>query len=142
MVIAPVIFLTVVDRHRGMRELGGRARRRQGVRLFPGLLDAGADHRPDRRQCRPAGRGMNIDPATLDAKAVADYAQGARDHVTGFLMAIIPTTMVSALTEGSILQTCSSRSCSASRCRWSARRKARARPARPPGLSCSASSAS
>jgi aerobic C4-dicarboxylate transport protein len=49
---------------------------------------------------------MHIDPATLDAGAVADYAHQAHETtITGFLMAIIPTTMVSALTDGSILQT-------------------------------------
>jgi aerobic C4-dicarboxylate transport protein len=52
------------------------------------------------------GAGMHVDPATLDASAVHTYAE--RAHETGivpFLLDIIPTTMVSALTEGSILQT-------------------------------------
>ena len=53
MIIAPVIFLTVVTGIAGMRELGSVGRvAGQGVRLFPVLLDAGADRRPDRRQCR------------------------------------------------------------------------------------------
>jgi aerobic C4-dicarboxylate transport protein len=52
------------------------------------------------------GSGMHIDPATLDKKAIADYVEQAHDQsVTGFLMALIPTTMLSALTDGSILQT-------------------------------------
>ena len=51
------------------------------------------------------GAGMNIDPATLDTAAVATYSQQAHDSsVVGFLMAIIPTTMLSALTDGSLLQ--------------------------------------
>ncbi|WP_163335479.1 cation:dicarboxylate symporter family transporter, partial [Enterobacter hormaechei] len=52
------------------------------------------------------GAGMNVDPRTLDAGAVADFAHKAHETtITGFLMSIIPTTLVSALTEGSILQT-------------------------------------
>ena len=55
MIIAPVIFLTVVLGIAGMSEIArGRPGRGQGVRLFPVLLDAGADRRADRRQCRPA----------------------------------------------------------------------------------------
>ncbi|MFD2053358.1 cation:dicarboxylate symporter family transporter [Mesorhizobium calcicola] len=45
--------------------------------------------------------------------------------VTGFLMNIIPTTIVGAFADGDILQCCSSRCCSAFRWRWSA---TRARP--------------
>ena len=107
MVIAPVIFLTLVSGIAGMRELGtvGRvAAKAFGYFLFfstlaliLGLTVANV--------VQP-GAGMHVDPATLDAGAVADYAHQAHETtVVGFLMAIIPTTMVSALTEGSILQT-------------------------------------
>ena len=49
--------------------------------------------------------GMNIDPATLDAKAVATYADKAHEQtITGFLMNIIPTTIVGAFASGDILQ--------------------------------------
>ncbi|WP_339468092.1 cation:dicarboxylate symporter family transporter, partial [Pseudomonas lurida] len=52
------------------------------------------------------GAGMNINPSTLDAGSVAGYAHQAHETTfVGFLMSIIPNTMVSALTEGSILQT-------------------------------------
>src|SRR3546814_3693051 len=51
------------------------------------------------------GAGMNIDPATLDAGAVAQYQEKAHEAtLTAFLIEIIPTTFVSALTSGSILQ--------------------------------------
>jgi len=51
------------------------------------------------------GAGLGIDPATLDKEAVASYAATAEETtVTGFLLAIIPTTLFSSLTEGSILQ--------------------------------------
>ncbi len=107
MIIAPVIFLTVIGGIAGMRELGsvGRVALKafgyflifSTLALIVGLVVANV--------VQP-GAGMNVDPATLDMKSVAGYAHDAHETtVTGFLMAIIPTTMVSALTEGSILQT-------------------------------------
>jgi aerobic C4-dicarboxylate transport protein len=107
MVIAPVIFLTLVSGIAGMRELravGRVAAKAFGYFLFfstlaliLGLVVANV--------VQP-GAGMNINPATLNAGSVADYAHQAHETTfTGFLMAIIPNTMVSALTEGSILQT-------------------------------------
>jgi aerobic C4-dicarboxylate transport protein len=51
------------------------------------------------------GSGLNIDPATLDPKAVAEYAGAAKaQSVTDFLMHIIPTTVFDAFTKGDILQ--------------------------------------
>jgi aerobic C4-dicarboxylate transport protein len=51
------------------------------------------------------GSGFNINPATLDAKAVADYAGAAKSQsVTDFLMQIIPTTVTDAFAKGNILQ--------------------------------------
>ena len=107
MVIAPVIFLTVVSGIAGMRELSavGRVAAKafgyflvfSTLALIVGLIVANV--------VQP-GAGMHIDPATLDQGAVADYAHKAHEtSVIGFLMEIIPTTMLSALTEGSILQT-------------------------------------
>jgi aerobic C4-dicarboxylate transport protein len=107
MVIAPVIFLTLVSGIAGMRELrtvGRVAAKAFGYFLFFSTLAlilglvVGNVVQP--------GAAMHVDPATLDAGAVADYAHQAHETtVVGFLMAIIPTTMVSALTDGSILQT-------------------------------------
>lgn len=52
----------------------------------------------------PTGAGFNIDPATLDAGAVAAYAgQAQAQSVTDFLMQIIPVTVVDAFARGSIL---------------------------------------
>src|SRR3569623_359932 len=107
MVIAPVIFLTVVSGSAGMRELGagGRVAAKafayflvfSTLALIVGLIVA--------HVVQP-GAGMHIDVATLDKTAVADYAHKAQEtSVTGFLLAIIPITMASALTDGSILQT-------------------------------------
>ena len=51
------------------------------------------------------GAGMNIDPATLDAAAVATYAAKTHDAtLVGFLMNIIPETVVGAFAGGEILQ--------------------------------------
>jgi aerobic C4-dicarboxylate transport protein len=107
MVIAPVIFLTVVSGIAGMRELSavGRVAAKafayfltfSTLALIVGLIVA--------HVVQP-GAGMHIDVATLDQSAVADYAHKAQEtSITGFLLAIIPTTMASALTDGSILQT-------------------------------------
>ena len=52
------------------------------------------------------GVGMNIDPSSLDPKAMAAYAQHV-GQVTGtvdFLLRIIPTTVVDAFAKGDILQ--------------------------------------
>ena len=52
------------------------------------------------------GKGFNVDPATLDAKAVASYAQSASSQSTlDFIMHIIPTTFADAFTaSGDLLQ--------------------------------------
>jgi Na+/H+-dicarboxylate symporter len=53
------------------------------------------------------GAGMNVDPAALDAHAVSAYTSAAHTHalgVTGFLMNIIPSTIVGSFANGNILQ--------------------------------------
>lgn len=106
MIIAPVIFLTVAT---GIASIGetkalGRVVGKtfayflffSTLALIVGLVVANV--------IQP-GAGMNIDPATLDAGAVAQYEAKAHEAtLTAFLLEIIPTTFVSALTEGSILQ--------------------------------------
>ena len=106
MVIAPVIFLTIVTGIAGMRDLGavGRVAAKafayflffSTLALIVGLVVANV--------ARP-GAGLNIDPATLDPGKVAQYSAKAHEStVTGFLQAMIPDTFVSALTSGNILQ--------------------------------------
>lgn len=106
MVIAPVIFLTLVSGIAGLRELRavGRVAGKafayflffSTLALVVGMVVANV--------VQP-GAGMNVNPATLDTGAVADYAAKAHDTtLTGFLMGIIPDTLVSALTQGNILQ--------------------------------------
>ncbi|HEU4958861.1 MAG TPA: dicarboxylate/amino acid:cation symporter [Sphingomonas sp.] len=107
MVIAPVIFLTVVTGIAGMRDLVsvGRVAAKafayflffSTLALILGLIVANLFQ---------TGASMHVDPATLDPGAVAQYAAHAHDQtVTGFLMNIIPTTLASALVSGDILQT-------------------------------------
>ncbi|OWK30524.1 dicarboxylate/amino acid:cation symporter [Sphingomonas mucosissima] len=107
MIIAPVIFLTIVTGIAGMRDLGavGRVAGKafayflffSTLALIVGLIVANV--------VQP-GSGLNIDPATLDASKVADYSAKAHEStITGFLTGIIPDTFLSALTEGNILQT-------------------------------------
>ena len=107
MIIAPVIFLTIVTGIAGMRDLAsvGRVAGKafayflffSTLALVVGLIVANV--------VRP-GAGLNIDPATLDAGKIADYAAKAHETtLTGFLLGIIPDTFLSALTEGNILQT-------------------------------------
>ncbi len=107
MIIAPVIFLTIVTGIAGMRDLGavGRVATKafayflffSTFALVVGLVVANV--------VRP-GAGMNVDPATLDASRVTGYAEKAHETtLTGFLMGVIPDTFVSALTGGNILQT-------------------------------------
>jgi aerobic C4-dicarboxylate transport protein len=54
------------------------------------------------------GHGMNIDPASLDAKALSGYADNASklksSGIGSFLLNIIPTTSVDALSRNDVLQ--------------------------------------
>jgi aerobic C4-dicarboxylate transport protein len=106
MIITPIIFCTVVSGIAGMQDMkkvgrvGGKAlvyfEVVSTVALFIGLLVGNV--------VRPGG-GFNVDPAALDAKAVANYAgQASAQSVTEFLMHIIPTTAVDAFAKGDILQ--------------------------------------
>lgn len=106
MIIAPVIFLTVVTGIAGMSDLEkvGRVGAKAMIyfltfstlALIVGLVIANV--------VRP-GDGMHIDPASLDAAAVQGYAAKAHDQsLVGFLLNIIPGTAFSAFASGDILQ--------------------------------------
>jgi aerobic C4-dicarboxylate transport protein len=50
------------------------------------------------------GHGMNVNPATLDAKSVSQYTSAsAHQSVTDFLLAIIPDSVIGAFARGDIL---------------------------------------
>ncbi|HVO99325.1 MAG TPA: dicarboxylate/amino acid:cation symporter [Bryobacteraceae bacterium] len=51
------------------------------------------------------GAGMNVNPATLDASAVQQYASSGKElHTVDFLLNIIPDTIMNAFAKGEILQ--------------------------------------
>src|SRR5471032_3305585 len=106
MVIGPIIFCTVVTGIAGMEDMkkvgrvGGKALLYfEVVSSFALVLGLAATH------ILKPGVGFNIDPATLDAKAVASYAAKAHGQTTtDFLMHIIPDTISYAFAQGEILQ--------------------------------------
>ena len=106
MIIAPVIFCTVVMGIAGMEDMksvgktGGYALLYfeivSTLALVIGLVVINL--------VQP-GVGMNIDPGTLDAGSVATYATAGENQSTvEFLLNVIPTTVVDAFARGEILQ--------------------------------------
>ncbi|OTG59177.1 C4-dicarboxylate transporter [Acinetobacter sp. ANC 3903] len=106
MIIAPVIFCTVVSGIAGMESMksvgktGGIALLYfeivSTLALIIGLLVINI--------AKP-GVGMNIDPASLDTSGIAKYVEsGASQSTVDFFMNIIPNTVVGAFAEGEILQ--------------------------------------
>jgi len=106
MIITLIIFCTVVNGIAGMENLkkvgrvGGMALLYfeivSTIALLIGLV-VGNVVRP--------GSGFNVNVATLDAKAIADYAgQAKAQNISDFLMHIIPTTVVDAFAKGDILE--------------------------------------
>ena len=106
MIIAPVIFLTVslgIAHLKDLGKVGAVAAKAfayfltfSTLALVVGLIVANV--------VRP-GSGMNVDPASLDQGLVQGYAAAAHDStIVGFLMNIIPDTVVGAFTTGNILQ--------------------------------------
>ncbi len=106
MIIAPVIFCTVVAGIAGMQDMkkigrvGGKALLYFEVistfALAIGLLVANV--------LRP-GAGFNANPALLDTKSIAEFTAKAKGQSTvDFIMNIIPNTAVDAFAKGDILQ--------------------------------------
>jgi aerobic C4-dicarboxylate transport protein len=106
MMIAPVVFCTVVQGIAGMSDL--KKVGRIGVKalvyfevvstfaLAVGLIIGHVLH---------PGVGLNVDAATLDPNAVAAYASHAKEvGIIGRLMAAIPQTFVDAFVHGDVLQ--------------------------------------
>jgi aerobic C4-dicarboxylate transport protein len=105
MVIALAIFCTVVSGISGMSDMkkvsrvGGKAliyfEVVSTLALLIGFLAA---------HVATPGAGFNVDPATLDAKAVAQYAGKAKEQtVVEFILNIIPNTVIDAFARGDIL---------------------------------------
>jgi len=106
MIIAPVIFCTVVAGIAGMQDMkkigrvGGKALLYFEIvstfALAIGLVVANV--------IKP-GAGFNVDVAHLDTKSIAQYTEKAQHQSTvDFIMNIIPNTFVDAFAKGDILQ--------------------------------------
>ncbi|AMM23116.1 dicarboxylate/amino acid:cation symporter [Variovorax sp. PAMC 28711] len=106
MIIAPIIFCTVVIGIAGMEDMkkvgktGGLALLYfevvSSIALVVGLVLVNV--------IKP-GAGMNIDAATLDTKAIAAYTgPGKMTGTVDFLLNVIPTTVVDAFAKGEVLQ--------------------------------------
>ena len=106
MIISLIIFCTVVTGIAGMQDMkkvgqvGGKALLYfeivSTLALLMGMVVGNVVR---------SGSGFNVNAATLDAKAVTDYAgQAKAQSVTDFLMHIIPTTVVDAFAKGDILE--------------------------------------
>ena len=106
MIIAPIIFCTVVTGIAGMQELDKVGR--VGVKallyfevvstlaLFIGLIVV---------HIAQPGVGMNIDVSNLDTKNLSTYTDAAKIHGTiDFLLNIIPISAFDAFAKGDILQ--------------------------------------
>ncbi len=133
MIVAPIVFCVVVHGIAGAGDL--KKVGRVGVKaliyfevmttiaLIVGLLLA---------YLFGPGHGMNINPSTLDPKALTTYADNAHKLQGGgigsFLLNIIPSTSFDALHATTCCRCCSSRCCSAPAWRWSAAKRARRSP--------------
>lgn len=106
MIIAPIIFCTVVVGIAGMEDMkqvgrtGGLALLYfeivSSIALVIGLVIINV--------VQP-GVGMHVDPATLNTAAVAAYTgPGKMEGTVDFLLHVIPTTVVDAFAKGEILQ--------------------------------------
>ena len=106
MMIGPIIFCTVVLGISGMEDMkkvgktGGLAliyfEVVSLIALVIGLVIVNV--------AKP-GAGVNADPATLDAAAVAQYAsKGEPQTVADFILNIIPSTIAGAFASGEVLQ--------------------------------------
>jgi aerobic C4-dicarboxylate transport protein len=106
MIIAPIIFCTVVVGIAGMEDMkkvgktGGLALLYfeivSSIALIVGLTIVNV---------LGPGVGMNIDPNSLDTKGIAAYTgPGKMQTTTEFLLGVIPNTVIDAFAKGEILQ--------------------------------------
>ncbi|WP_194725969.1 dicarboxylate/amino acid:cation symporter [Noviherbaspirillum malthae] len=106
MIIAPIIFCTVVIGIAGMEDMkqvgktGGLALLYfeivSTIALIVGLIIVNL--------VQP-GSGMHVDPNSLDTKGIAAYTgPGKMQSTTDFLLNVIPTSVVDAFAKGDILQ--------------------------------------
>ena len=106
MLIAPIVFATVVT---GIAKMGdlkkvGRVGVK-GIAYFEALTTIALAIGLVVANVFRVGAGMNVNPATLDAKAVEAYAQGGKAQSTvDFVLNVIPKDVADAFAKGDILQ--------------------------------------
>jgi aerobic C4-dicarboxylate transport protein len=106
MMIAPIIFCTVVTGIAGMQDMEKVGR--VGIKallyfevvstlaLIIGLLVV---------HIMQPGAGMNIDASTLDIKGLSSYTEAAKNHnAVDFVLNIIPSSAIDAFAKGELLQ--------------------------------------
>ena len=106
MIIAPIIFCTVVVGIAGMEDMkkvgktGGYA-----LLYFEVVSTIGLIVGLTIVNTVQPGAGMNVDPASLDTKGIAAYTKpGQMQSTTEFLLNVIPGTVFDAFAKGEILQ--------------------------------------
>ena len=109
MIVAPIVFCVVVHGIAGAGDL--RKVGRVGIKAlvyFEGMTTIALLVGLALAYLFGPGRGMNIDPSTLDARALSTYADNAHrlqgEGVGNFLLNIIPTTSFDALARNDVLQ--------------------------------------
>ncbi|HEV7391877.1 MAG TPA: dicarboxylate/amino acid:cation symporter [Burkholderiales bacterium] len=106
MMIAPVIFCTIVHGIASISDL--KKVGRVGVKTllyFEGVSTLALAIGLIVGELVQPGRGFNIDPATLDAKAVGGFvAQAQHESLVQHLLGIIPSTFADAFAKGDLLQ--------------------------------------
>jgi len=109
MIVAPIVFCVVVHGIAGAGDL--KKVGRVGIKAlvyFEGMTTIALLVGLTLAYLFGPGRGMNIDPSTLDAKALSTYADNAHklqgEGVGSFLLNIVPTTSFDALARNDVLQ--------------------------------------
>jgi aerobic C4-dicarboxylate transport protein len=106
MMIGPVIFVTVVHGIAGMNDMKSVGRvALKSLLYFEAITILALIIGLVVVDLWQPGTGMNIDASKIDTGSIKTYVAAAHNEsVTAYLMAIIPTTFLSALTEPHVLQ--------------------------------------
>ncbi len=106
MIIAPIIFCTVVHGIASMQDM--RKVGRVGLKAlvyFEGVTTLALIIGLIVANTLQPGAGMNADPSRIDTKSIQGYVAKSKEQSTlQFLMDIIPNTVVGAFAQGEILQ--------------------------------------
>ncbi|TJZ61913.1 dicarboxylate/amino acid:cation symporter [Sphingobacterium olei] len=106
MIIAPVIFITVSTGIASMRDMKkiGRVTGKAFCYFFSFSTIALVVGLAASNLVTP-GKGLHIDPASLDISSVSEYLTGAKESsILNFILNIIPQTLISPLSGTNILQ--------------------------------------